>query len=116
MEPLEYYFETINRNAIIVKPRQAFWDWLNSVYPDEEKIEEVDENNIYLIKEMNSNEDIRKWIKRNFDRIFINELNDWVSEEEYWPKNRTQKLFTEWFDIEVHSMVLDIEESPVLKD
>ena len=116
MEPLEFYYDSINRNAIIVKPKEPFFNWQNHTFPDEEPIHEVEENNIYLIREMESNQAIRNWLKRNFDDIFINELNDWCADKDSWPKNRSYKMFTDWFDIETHSMIMDLEESPVTKD
>jgi len=32
-----------------------------------------------------------------------------------WPQKRTYKLFTEWFDTEIHTIVEDIEEGPIRK-
>jgi hypothetical protein len=115
-EPIPCFFETINRNAIIVKPRQPFHDWLNTVFPDEKEDNFIEENNIYLIREMDNNDQIKRWIKSNFDLLFINELNDWYTDESKWPAKRTYKMFAEWFDVEVHSMVLDLEDSPLEKE
>jgi hypothetical protein len=56
-----------------------------------------EENNIYLIREMDSSGAIKKWIKENFDNLFANELNDWYTDENVWPKSRTYKMFAEWF-------------------
>jgi len=116
MEQVEFYYDSINRNAIIVKPKTPFFNWLNHVFPVDEPIQKLDENTIYLIREMDSNQDIRTWLKKNFEDVFVNELNDWSSDKSTWPKNRTYKMFTDWFDVEIHSMVLDLEESPVTKD
>jgi hypothetical protein len=63
MKPIPYYYESINRNAILVLPKKPFFDWLNEVFKDEHPITEKEDNNIYLIREMASNEDIKKWIK-----------------------------------------------------
>jgi len=90
MEPIHYFFDSINRNAIIVRPKRPFFDWINSVYPKGQHINKNDENNIYLIREMDSNDSILKWIKKNFEDLFSNELNDWCTDEERWPKNRFQ--------------------------
>jgi hypothetical protein len=115
MEPIPYYFESIDRNAIVVKPKKPFFDWLQSLFPEDDPRTEKTENNIYLIREMGSNEQIKKWIKKNFNQLFENELNDWYTDEAAWPQNRTYKMFEEWFDVEINSMILDIEEFPVTK-
>ena len=115
MKPIPYFYESINRNAIVVKPKKPFFDWLNELYP-ESPINEKEEANIYLIKEKDSNEAIEKWLSRNFNQLFQNELNDWHTDENDWPQKRTYKLFKEWFDFEIHSMVLDLEETEITKE
>lgn len=115
MNPIPYFYDCINRNAIVVKPKKPFFDWLNHLFP-EDPMHEKPETNIYLIKEKNSNEEIERWISRNFDQLFQNELNDWHTDERAWPQKRTYKLFKEWFDFEIHSMVLDLEETEITKE
>jgi hypothetical protein len=116
MEPLTYFFEPINRNAIVVRPKKPFFAWLKAIFPDDEEMQDKPENNIYLIHEMDSNEEIREMLSFNFDDIFTNELNDWCTDEEFWPQNRTYKMFSDWFDAEICSMVLDMEDDEVLKE
>lgn len=115
INPIPYFYESINRNAILIRPKEPFFNWLNALFKDDTPVLEKEENNIYLIREMDSNEHIDRWIKKNFDDLFVNELNDWYTDESGWPTNRTYKMFCEWFDVEINSMVLDLEEFPVTK-
>ncbi|MCB0482319.1 MAG: hypothetical protein KDC83_12885 [Flavobacteriales bacterium] len=115
MEPIPYFYESINRNAIVVKAKKPFFDWINYLYPDS-PIFEKEEDNIYLIREKDSNQEIENWLKRNFDQIFQNELNDWHTLEIDWPQKRTFKIFKEWFEYEINSMVLDLEDMEITKD
>lgn len=115
MEPIPYFYDSIDRNAMIVRPKKPFFDWVNSLYNDGDTFDEKDECNIYLIREMSSNDDVLQWVKKHFDQLFENELNDWNTDEERWPQDRTYTLFQAWFDVEVHSMVLDLEDGPVTK-
>lgn len=95
MKKLIFYdYESINRNAIVVKAKKPMIDWLNQIYPDHPVSENM-EGNIYLLRQMDGNEEIKKWLKQNFDPIFQHELNDWNTNEDNWPKNRTFKLFQE---------------------
>jgi hypothetical protein len=87
----------INRIALIVKPMQSYRDWASKIYYVEP--EASAENNIYLIRKMNTIYEIEDWIQINFDKIFTNELNDWTDEVETWPTDRTYKLFKEWFEV-----------------
>lgn len=115
-EPIPYFYDTINRNAFIVRPKKPFFSWVNSVFPENEPISGNEENNIYLIREMDNNDLILKWIKRNFDDIFANELNEYCTDKNVWPQNRTYKMFSDWFEVEISSMVIDLEDDPVTKD
>ena len=116
MDPIPYFYESIDRNAILVRPKQAYFDWANSVVADGKPISTRDECNIYLIREMSSNEEVLRWVKEHFDELFVNELNDWYTDEERWPQDRSYEMFAEWFDVELHSMVLDLEDGPVTKE
>ncbi|WP_300441620.1 hypothetical protein [Christiangramia sp.] len=116
MEPITYYYESINRNAILIKPKKVFFNWLNGVFKEEEPVNSLEENNIYLVREMDSNEDVEKWLTKNFEGIFANELNDWCTDEDEWPASRTYELFQEWFSIEIHSRILDLENEPIVKE
>ncbi len=118
MEPIPYFYDTIDRNAIVVKGRQPYIDWANTVFDDDVKIEEAKhENNIYLLHEKDSIEEVIEWLKtkKNFDEIFTNELNDWCTDEKTWPQKRDYKTFIKWFDVEVSTMILDLEDDPVTK-
>ncbi|MDD3685909.1 MAG: hypothetical protein PHE56_03990 [Bacteroidales bacterium] len=54
-EPMPYFYDSINRNAIVIKPKKPFFDWINGIYPDD-PITNVEEGNIYLIHEKDKNE------------------------------------------------------------
>lgn len=115
MEPLPYFYDSINRNAIVIRPKQPLFDWVNSIDP-ENPVETTDEGTVYLLKEKDSNEEIVKWLQRNFDNIFQNELNNWYIDEQVWPQKRTYQQFKAWFDVEIHSMILDLEETAIMKE
>ena len=106
----------INRNSFIVRPKKPFFDWLNALFEGEEPIQNKEENNVYLIREFDNNEDINRWVDNNYQTIFDNELNDWYTDESRWPKNRTLSMFKSWFDVEVNSMVLDLEDFEIEKE
>jgi hypothetical protein len=113
MEPLSHYYDQVNRHAIVIKPKQSLLNWINALYPD--LPEDGSETAVYLVKERDSYDDTEKWLRRNFKNIFENELNGRHQDEDDWPPKRTYKLFTEWFDTEIHTIVEDIEEGPIRK-
>ena len=113
MEPITYYYDQVNRHAIVVRPKHPLLNWINALYPD--MIEDGSETTIYLVKERDTFEDTEKWLKHNYNKIFENELNGRHTDVNDWPQKRTYKLFTEWFNSEIHTTVEDIEEGPIRK-
>lgn len=113
IEPTLYY-ESINRNAILVKAKKPFYDWINYVDP-EFPLFENEEGTVYLVKEMDTNTKIENWLKKNYDQIFKNELNDFHTDENDWPQKRTYRIFKEWFSVEISSMIVDLQDKPIEK-
>ena len=101
----------IDRIAIVVKHKQAIYDWLSDNSPNV-ATEQLDEDSIYLIAEYHHNTD--KWLRENYKKIFVKELEEWAIAKKHWPK-RTYKIFNEWFEVSIASMVFDFEEEPILK-
>jgi hypothetical protein len=60
------------------------------------------------VPEFDSPDDERAVIAWCWDVVFEQELFYWNTDENLWPQNRTQDMFIEWFDIEFHSLVIDL--------
>jgi hypothetical protein len=111
--------ECINRAAVVIKPKQPFVDWLNSI-PDEDidfTLERISEDNItFLIPQYDNPEDSKNYIRKRFKNIFEWELFGWIVTEELWPKNRTWEMFQEWFSVEINSEVFDLVDGEIEKE
>lgn len=101
---------TINRAIAIIKPKQPFLDWANQL-PDadlEATLEEFQSDCLsILIPESNNDEEARSYINNIAEDIFEEELRGWDTEEAFWPKDRSSKIFWEWFNVDIHSVVMD---------
>lgn len=106
----------INRNAITIKVRQPFIDWLQKIGNNTLFLPQNEKDNVYLLEEKESKKDFESWLKMNFDKIFKLELSAWSEDKKSWPANRNYKMFREWFDVSFNSLVYDLESSPVSKD
>ena len=115
IEATLYDYEMINRNAVLVKAKKPFYDWINYVDP-EFPVMDDDEGTVYLIKELKTKVKIENWLKKNFDQIFTNELANYHTALSDWPQQRTYRIFKEWFSIELTSMVVDLLDSPIIKE
>ena len=101
----------VKRTAVIVIPKQPFINWANSV--DDSHIKFGDnpspEHTIYLVEDITDYVvDTVEIIKPYFEFIFMEELNSWHRLESDWSLNRDLETFLEWFEIQIHSMVLDL--------
>ena len=109
----------INRSLAVIKPKQPYVDWANSV-ADEDKQYSVDDFNtdcnVILLPEIDSDEHAKAVLKEMFQNVFEIELSSWVTDDVMWPGKITYKMFQEWFDVEFHSMVFDPLQSDIEKE
>lgn len=101
----------INRSAIIIKPLQPFMDWCSNLYPED--MDGVTTTRTYLISE--DIENVDSWLEKKFDKLFKFELESWHTNKKEWPQKRNYKMFTEWFQIDISTMVYDFEINPIQK-
>ena len=108
----------INRAAILLKGKQPFVEWINSVNPDSEKIDidTVNADNIVYLVDEETGEDPEGWVAQNFEHLMKNELFGWYVDEKVWPKELDIVLFDKWFDVECHSMIVDTVPGDIEED
>lgn len=100
----------LNRSAITIKAKQPFIHWILSL-PESEHItqEDIDEDRtVYLLPDITTDDYQEVLIQEFYQRIFEEQLSDWHTDEQGWPPNRDVKMFKQWFEIEFHSIVLDL--------
>ena len=109
----------VKRAAINVTPKKPYITWANSLDEDAVKIGEdfTPEGRVYLIGDV---ADVFPFdrdmiVQPYFKAIFEEELNSWHRRESDWLSSRTYSTFLAWFEVEVHSMVLDLEESWLIR-
>lgn len=100
----------IDRTVLMLRPLQPFIDWLTNLYPDE--VDDFNDYNTYLIDE---DTDVEAWLRKKFDKLFMMELEAWHSNKKEWPQKRNYKMFKQWFQVDISTMVYDLEKYPVSK-
>lgn len=110
--------QMVNRNSFVVKPKQPYVDWINAL-PDQDtpvSLAEIHRDcHTYLIPEMIGEEDAQEYIRAFKLEIFAIELDSWYRDPKTWPKKRTLAMFDDWFDLEFHSMIIDLYKKPIFK-
>lgn len=101
----------LNRSIIIIKAKEPFLRWLSSL-PEPENNISLDEinydNSVYLLPEYEMDDEREDILADYYDIIFEDQLADWWTDSAIWPKTRDLSTFKEWFDIEFHSLILDL--------
>ena len=114
----EYPRLTINRGLIVLLPKQPVHDWIMRVDPNPPQLtlEELrQEQDGFLVSQhqVETIEDAERWIHRRWKMFFDLFLHDWYTDESWWPKNRSLKMFKEWFEVQYHSMVWDLSDETI---
>ena len=103
----------VNRGVLVLKPKEKFVAWVNASDEEGEVLtldEASQDSTAYLTPEIEDDNELREFLEQNCDLLFEQELVGWVQDEDQWPATRDLPTFLEWFDVEYHSMVLDIAE------
>ncbi|MCH7518168.1 MAG: hypothetical protein IH964_03980 [Candidatus Dadabacteria bacterium] len=107
---------TINRSIAIIRPKQPFVDWANQL-PDAELKSSLDDFKTdclaILIPDYDTDEEAEGYINEIYEDIFIEELYGWCTEEAWFPQDRTNEMFWQWFEVELHSIVMDSCMEPI---
>lgn len=106
--------ESINRGVITVQAKQPFIDWINSTKVEGDSLiitmstVNDEEPAVYLVPSWEDQDELNKILKKFKPMIFEAMLNDWYMDESAWPRDRSNKVFDQWFSLKCSSMVEDI--------
>jgi|SRR5450755_4681168 hypothetical protein len=111
--------DTLNRSAIVVKPKQQFLDWLHAADPTSSTISLIEvqrEPTIYLIPECDTDEELADVLRTLCEEIFKEQLDGWYRVPSSWPQDRSYKVFCQWFEYQHHSMLFDLCDEPLIRE
>jgi hypothetical protein len=104
----------LDRFVAIVRPHQPFLDWLNGV-PDLEalelSLEQIQSDcTALIIPEFDDEDEAVAFVCKLWEDLFEAELGAWTEDRALWPQKRSMEIFIEWFAVEIHTTVVEIEE------
>ncbi|CAJ0681917.1 MULTISPECIES: hypothetical protein [Ralstonia] len=121
--PLEPLYVT-NRVVAIILPKAPFVEWINATDPTPANatvtFEDAREEPSAFLIPTDGTDDLdqpgKRWIQRNWKVVFEQLLEDWYVDPDLWPRNRTPKMFREWCEVCIHTIVLDYADTPLEYD
>ena len=105
----------LNRSAIVLRPKQPYIDWANSLDDGpryEQTMDEPDAFTVFLGPDCDTVEEVQAFVDKHFAAFFEQWLEGWCTDPSLWPKRKTRKMFREWYNVDVHTMVLDTVDLP----
>ncbi len=109
------YAIPINRSALIVRVKQPFIEWANSIDDGPKAELNTYDPTLLLVDELAMSAEWHELEKDVWGRVFSYQLAGWHRNPKDWPQNRTLAMFREWFDVELHLGVCDASEDPLLE-
>lgn len=102
----------LNRSAITVKLTQAFVDWINELDEDSDQLtlaEVNEEATVYLIPEIEDEDQLNEMLEEFYLNILENELKSWEEDESLWPAELDMTLFETFLQVDPSVMVFDLD-------
>lgn len=114
----------VNRGALLLRYKLPAVEWINEADPVKRngegiKLEEAnEERTVYLISDRAGDDPatFHRWLRRNYLALFENEVGDWYTDPALWPVDRSFKVFQEWFEAELHTVVVDTVEGEIVEE
>jgi hypothetical protein len=111
--------ELVNRNVVIINPKQPFLEWVNSdpTLSSPVSMEYLQQDcTAVLVPDQYGLEDMVDYLEPFKPSLFELELEGWNLDPATWPVERTNEVFDAWFELEAHSMVWDAADAPIEKE
>jgi hypothetical protein len=104
-------FFNINRNVLILRPKQAMIDWVNAIFPEDpidyNPAEQHDTLDVFLISDFDSVEEALSWLKENCAEFLSYELETYCADDSNWPEDLNWALFERFFEYSIQLEVVD---------
>ncbi len=108
--------DVINRAVAVIKPRQPYLDWATRIPgpADDVTLDELRTDcTAVLIPDFDTPAESEAFIAGLAVELFEMELEAWDRDHTTWPDDQSYKAFREWFDVEIHSIVLDASDDDI---
>lgn len=98
---------------MLIKPKQALLDWAHAWDENRYTLDEIRrDSTAYLIPECELVDEQTLILASCYPFIFEAELFSWHTDAALWP-TLDLETFLEWFDVEFHSLVIDLDDTPL---
>lgn len=104
----------VDRTAVVLKPTEKFLNWLKSADSDmpDLTLAQIRTNcSVYLVPQFDEPEAVVSYFDERYQEIFAAEIAGWDVPQSEWPEDMSLQAFWEYFEVEIHDMVLDTDDA-----
>jgi hypothetical protein len=104
----------VNRQVVVVRAKEPFVEWINRISASEKEptqfsLAEVNRDpHTFLIPHFDCVADAHEYLVGIKPLLFEMLLGGWYGDPELWPEDRTSEVFDEWFEVSIHTGVVDL--------
>ena len=101
----------VNRTVAVLRARQPYVEWANRFRGEGPALTVGDvapAGSTFLIPDFEDEAETRAFVESHARAMFEHELEMWNDDAAAWPKIRDAATFRQWFDVEVHDVVMDL--------
>ena len=111
----------LNRSGIMLMHKAPYIAWADGLEIGGPKFKDcfddaIEGLTIYLIPDVDTVEQARAYVRKHLEFFFCEELNQWCVAPDLWPEDRSWKQFKAWFDVRLHSMVVDTSDKMLVQE
>ena len=110
--------KTVNRSAMIVRPKEPYFTWANGFDDSGTKLDPASMEECcraFLVPEFYDPDGARGFVADNCEGIFTEMLESWMNAPDTWPVLDI-KTFNRWFDVEIHESVFDLGDQQIVSE
>jgi len=101
----------VKRVAAVIKPTETMLNWLHEQSDNNQSVTlEMMQRDctVLLLPPFEGPNQAKTFLKHIYNGLFESEMTSWGLGDEQWPKDRSFKMFNEWFTVELHSVIFDM--------
>jgi hypothetical protein len=110
----------VSRVALVLRAKQPYVDWANGLQGPGGPMVTLDDartaGSAFLVPTFSRDADARAFVERHAPVLFEHELGMWMDDRSTWPARRDAAAFHDWFDVEVHDIVVDLGEDDIVTE
>lgn len=110
----------VSRAVLVLRAKEPYVEWANGLQgPGQAMVTLADARaagSAFLIPSFQHDAEAREFVRRHAQAMFEHELGMWMDDRATWPPRRDAATFHEWFDVEVHEILVDLGDDEIVTE